>query len=150
MTDVQIKDTQQIIALCNILSLFLIMKIIESTKTNDMPVSKADNIEMSESTLNDWHLVVFCMCDLRNEYVFFWRTNQAFKTFQFFKSRGLRKEFRPVCSREIMLRKVRWNCKYSDGLLSFPWNRKQMEYEGCYLHLMCWGAGPYNDTQKLY
>lgn len=71
MTDVQIKDTQQIIALCNILSLFLIMKIIESTKTNDMPVSKADNIEMSESTLNDWHLVVFCMCDLRNEYVFF-------------------------------------------------------------------------------
>lgn len=51
MTDVQKKDAQQIIAPCNISSLFLIMQIIESVKTSYMPFSKADNIEISEFTL---------------------------------------------------------------------------------------------------
>lgn len=50
MTDVEIKDTQQVIPLCNTLCLFLLMQIIESAKTSFMPFSKADNIKITEST----------------------------------------------------------------------------------------------------
>lgn len=60
MPDVEIKDTQQMIPLCNTLCLFLLMQIIESAKTNFMPFSKADNIKITESTLRVgtlWHFV---------------------------------------------------------------------------------------------
>lgn len=54
MTDAQMKDTQQITALFNILSVFLIMQIIGSAKSNYMPFSKAYDVEISEYILHGW------------------------------------------------------------------------------------------------